>query len=138
MSQENPYSAIVAAIPIAEGFIRDIGDEAEDAWDVILNVGADHGIIGRSVFLLFALGPEILDPENGESLGHFEIVRGQAKVTHLQAKMCTVRSTKTVTRSFPKNNFNALAAITGGDTESREVQMPFKKVKVGDFARLIS
>ena len=77
MSQENPYNAIVAAIPIEEEFLQGLGDEAEDAWDAILNCGSDDGIRNSSVFLLFSLGPEVVDPESGKSLGHFEVVRGQ-------------------------------------------------------------
>lgn len=134
MSDNNPYSAVVTGIPSGDEFLIARGEEAEEAWDVVLNIGKNNGISKNSIFLIFALGPELLDPETGESLGHIEVVRGQGRVTHLQEKMCTVRSARTRTKYYPKN---ALSAFTSTDSEIREVAAPFGKICVGDFARLI-
>jgi hypothetical protein len=134
MSENNPYTAVVSAIPLGEELVSEPGEGVENAWEFVLNVGKNQGINESSEFLIFALGPELTDLENGEPLGHLEIVRGRCRVTHLQEKMCTVRSTRKVLKAYPKGG---LLAVTGGETEEREVNASFPLVKIGDFARLI-
>lgn len=136
MSETNPYNAVVAAIPLSDEFLEKSGDEAENVWEVVLNVGEDHGISNRNVFLIFSLGPEVKDPATGESLGHYEIVRGRARVVHLQPRMCTVRSNRITTRRVPTNAL--LAAAGSNSMEVLEEPAPFREIAVGDFARLIS
>jgi hypothetical protein len=135
MSDSNPYNAVVSAIPLDDEFLDKPGEEAVNVWEVILNVGKDSGISLNNAFLIFALGPEVKDPQSGASLGHYEIVRGKARVVHLQHKMCTVRSNRIITRRIQ----NALLAATGSPAlNSYEETAPFEEIAVGDFARLIS
>lgn len=135
MSNNNPYTAVVSAIPVAGELHLSSDETVKDAWNVVLNVGKNAGISINNVFLIFALGPEIKDPQTGESLGHYEHVRGRAKVTHLQEKMCTVRSQRTTSKLVTRN---ALIPLGTSEGEYREVPAPFVEVRVGDFARLIS
>ena len=137
----NPYSAILTAIPLGDEFLTEKGAVASDVWEAVLNIGLDDGIEVGSIFLVFSLGPEIKDPVSGESLGSFEIVRGRGKVTHLQQKMCTIRSTKTITQRTPVGGlFGATRSIDGSAPkyEFREKAAPFSMLAVGDFARLVA
>lgn len=134
MSAENPYEAIVVGIPLDDGFVDEKGVGGEDVWKVVLNVGSSDGITSGNIFVLFALGKELRDPISGGSLGHYEIVRGRARVSHVQERMCTVVSDRSVRRFVPGN---ALAAL-GAKAEFTTEQAPFSYVEVGDFARLIS
>jgi len=66
-----------------------------DEYTVTINKGkADEVKVGDK-FLIFALGPELTDPDTDESLGRLEIVCGRAKFIHLQERMCTVRTIET-------------------------------------------
>lgn len=134
MSDVNPFEAIVVAIPTSEGFLSVEGQEADDVWRAVLNVGARHDIVVGSRFVLFALGPELKDPGSGESLGHYEIVRGRGRVTHVQETMCTVSSERTVRRAIP-----GIIALGGRDSDDHyyDESVPFSQLRVGDFARLI-
>lgn len=63
-----------------------------DEYTVVLNVGSDKGLRVGKVFLIVGIGEMIRDPETGEELGQLEIVRGKAKVTHVQDKISTLAS----------------------------------------------
>lgn len=136
MSESNPFSAVVAAIPLEDEFLDKKGDEVENVWDVILNVGATDGVELGQNFVVFALGPEVKDPITQKSLGHFEVVRGRGRVYHVQERICTLRSANV--KLVPRYNQNALMALTG-DTrqEMRQDPIPFDLVAVGDFARRV-
>lgn len=55
---------------------------------VVLAAGSEQGVREGTTFVIFAPGPLIKDPENGESLGHLEIVKGRVRATHVQDKLC--------------------------------------------------
>ncbi len=63
-----------------------------DKFSVVINKGSDDGVKVGARFLVYGVGDEIRDPETGASLGILEVVRGTAKVTHLQPKMATLIS----------------------------------------------
>lgn len=131
MSENNPFDAVVTAIPISGEFLTEVGEGMDDIWEVVLNRGSTDGWAVGNQVILFALGPNIVDPLSEEDLGHFEIVRGRGRVTHVQQKMCTVRSSRTVAKSVQ----NALLAL--GEDRFVERPAPFATVHIGDFARLI-
>ena len=54
---------------------------------VVLAAGKEHGAEEGMVFVIYALGEEIFDPENGNSLGRLELIKGKVKITHVQDKM---------------------------------------------------
>ncbi|MCL6353650.1 hypothetical protein [Pectobacterium polaris] len=61
---------------------------------VVINKGSNNGVIVSDSYeyLIVELGEEIIDPETHESLGILEIVKGRAKVLHVQEKMSILES----------------------------------------------
>ncbi len=60
-----------------------------DSRTVILSVGSENGVKDGIVFAVLDEGDEVKDPDTGESLGKWEIIKGQVMVTNTQEKMCT-------------------------------------------------
>jgi hypothetical protein len=131
---KNPFFATVIAIDGEEnGLITTHNDAAKNCWSVVLNVGSQDGVELKQKFVIFSLGPELFDPATKESLGHFEVVRGRGEVTHLQERMCTVRSSAyRMERRAPVNPF-----AQGAESELVRVSQPFDLVVVGDLARRV-
>ena len=50
-----------------------------DDTTLILNVGAEHGVVEGMVFAIVAEQQEIADPDSGESLGNWEVVKAMNK-----------------------------------------------------------
>lgn len=63
-----------------------------DKYTVVINAGADTGVRVGQNFLIVGIGEEIMDPDTNESLGPLEIVRGRARVLHVQGKISTLTS----------------------------------------------
>ena len=63
-----------------------------DDTTLVLNVGSEQGVQEGMAFAIFALQGEIEDPDSGESLGRWEVVKARVLATHVQARLCTVRS----------------------------------------------
>src|SRR4051794_33708714 len=124
---KNPFFAVVTAIQLDDGeFATDDNDAVENTWSVVLNVGAQDGVELRQKFIIFSLGQELFDPHSKDSLGRFEIVRGNGEVSHVQERMCTVRSTNF---RMERPTYNSLAAaLSKGspDTEWIKTPQPFK------------
>lgn len=68
-----------------EGKIAKIVDE----YTVILNVGSKDGVKEGMTFVIFDQGDEVMDPDTGESLGQWEIVKGRVMVSHVQERIST-------------------------------------------------
>lgn len=105
---------------------------------VVVDLGAEHGVNKRTEFLVYAEGEELRDPDTNESLGNLEIVRGRARPTHIQPRFSTVEAfEETPTRRIRKKH---LATILGEEEEvieaSRESSY-FDEVKVGDLVRVV-
>jgi len=98
---------------------------------VILNVGSDDGVSKGDLYLVYALGEEIFDPDSGESLGQIEILKGRGKVTHVQRKMCTLESTSTRTI---RRKMNSLLSSLYGSEEDETITISFDEPVVGDLA----
>ena len=58
-----------------------------DETTFLLNVGAQHGVRNGMRFVVFDEGDEVLDPDTGESLGVWEIVKGELVVTNTQERL---------------------------------------------------
>ncbi len=112
-----------------------------DSYTLVLNKGSDHGVKKGDSFLVYFVEEEdIKDPVTGESLGNLEIVRGSGSVTHVQEKMCTIKSNRTESggRIIRRSSSSAFAAIMGETIEHPEKQaVPFDNPEVGDFAKPI-
>lgn len=60
-----------------------------DQYTVILNVGSAGGVKEGMTFVIFDQGDEVTDPDTGESLGRWEIVKGRVMVSHVQERIST-------------------------------------------------
>lgn len=112
-----------------------------NANELVINLGADDGITTKTRFLVFRReDEEITDPVTNQSLGRLEVVKGTARVKHLQDKLCTVRSDRHETRKVPIFSvFGSLSrAPSKGDFEEETYTVPFENAQVGDAVRVIS
>jgi len=121
--------------------------EVLDGYKVAINRGSLHEISKGQRFLIYILSnEEIIDPDNGKSLGYLEIVKGRGKVTHVQEKMSTIESDEKETfseRIIKKPYTSPLAkALSLGDREE-EVEIikpsfiPFDDPQIGDKVKPI-
>ena len=116
-----------------------------DNYTVVINRGSEHDVKKNQKFQIYILSDEeIIDPENGESLGCLEIVKGTGKVIHIQPQMATLESTKKTTEVERKivKKPSSLRSIFAGMIEEeminpREQSLPFDKPEVGDKVRPI-
>lgn len=113
-----------------------------DEYKVVLNVGETDGLSGNEDFILYRQGPEIIDPDTGDSLGIFEQVIGRGVVTYVQEKMSTLESSE-ITEGGKRivKKRGAWATILSPEIEE-VVEMPdkakpFKNARVGDLAKRI-
>lgn len=132
----NPYSATVIAYIGADNNLAD--ERLSDQRRLLINAGEDDGLSVGDRVLVFAMGPEVFDPTSKESLGRFELVRGEAKVTSTQMRMAIITSTATRTVYDPRP-VNALLAAAGGKAEynERTVSAGFVNPELGDLVRFI-
>lgn len=63
-----------------------------DDTTLVLNVGSTQGVREGMVFSIVSEHQEIMDPDTGTGLGSWEIPKARVVVTHVQERMCTVRS----------------------------------------------
>lgn len=63
-----------------------------DDTTLVLNVGSEQGVQEGMAFAIFASHGEIEDPDSGQSLGRWEAVKARVVATHVQERLCTVRS----------------------------------------------
>lgn len=80
--------------------------EVIDDFTVAINRGSEDGIKKGDLYLIYQLGNELYDPDTGKSLGKLEIVKGRARVTHVQTFIATLRSIET------KKGFSAKKIVT--------------------------
>jgi hypothetical protein len=121
--------------------------------EVVINGGTANNLKNGDKFLLYRIGPDVLNPETNESLGRLEIVLGYGEIVHAQESMSSVRSTmrekkrtfesymKTARPYLRPSQSSILSSmisrrelkeeIVPGDT----VLLPFKNVIVGDNAK---
>ena len=112
-----------------------------DDYAVVINRGERHGVKLGQRILIYRLDDEpLLDPDNGDELGHLEIVCGTGEVSHVQESVATVRSTKRgpgVQRSVKRQSpWAIMSPELETITEIGEVE-PFVHPQVGDLAKPI-
>lgn len=114
--------------------------------ELVVNLGSADGVSMRDIFLVYAIGDEIRDPDTGESLGSLEIVRGRGKVKHIQPNMTTITALtrkKHVIRKEPSlvTGRSSLGSPYPGPptevVEEAEEEIPFEAVNVGDLVRVL-
>ena len=58
-----------------------------DETTVVITVGAKDGVKDGMRFVIVTEGGEVKDPDTGESLGNWEVVKGRLVAAHVQEKM---------------------------------------------------
>lgn len=114
-----------------------------DEYTVVINKGSADGIKSNQRFLIYSLdGEPIIDPITKETLGTLEIVKGTAKVKHIQEHLTTLESdkyskpTRTITKQ--KNPFIAISDTITEQINDDSKLMPLDEPVIGDHAKIIS
>jgi hypothetical protein len=122
-----------------------------DPTTLVLNLGHQDGVRPDMVFAIVSTHHEVRDPDSGEVLGQWEMVKARVVVTHVQERICTVRSLPQVGET-PPGTLSAMMvqhslghygqraeererlAVRAGDLGGRPRSQP---VAPGDLARLV-
>ena len=120
-------------------------------YQLVLNVGEQHGVVPGAVFVIFEQDEEITDPDSGESLGCLEMVKARVHVAHVQETICLVESA----RKPAEDEYSVLSArmaeveVAGRKRLEREHyklavrrqdvsgSRSLQPIQVGDYARLV-
>jgi hypothetical protein len=113
--------------------------------EVVINRGARDGVKQGDKFLVFGVGPHIVDPDTGKDLGELEIVRGRGEVVHVQEQVATLRTLERSRTRPPKRiireGYGGFVFGTPGKVIEEELapeaEVPFEAVHLGDFAKPI-
>ncbi|MBM4045428.1 MAG: hypothetical protein FJ279_09955 [Planctomycetes bacterium] len=62
-----------------------------DEYNLIINVGREHGVTQGLGFVVFTEGEEVIDPDTRQPLAKWEIVKGRIVAAHVQDRItvCT-------------------------------------------------
>ncbi len=90
-----------------EGKIAKIVDERT----VIINRGAEAGVREGMKFAILAGGDAVADPDTGEALGTWEVVKDYVKASHVQEKISVCTAAKTVEDSGQKTSKTLSSAM---------------------------
>ena len=124
---------------------------ANGPLEVVINHGSHQGVKPGDLFIVFGIGPHIIDPDTGQDLGALEILRGRGEVVHVQEHLATIRTAerrrirpaKRITREPSWAAGVGLSRMLGGsgvvmeEELSPEAEIPFDSVQLGDFAKPI-
>ena len=74
-----------------EGKVAKILDE----YSIVINVGRAQGVTTGMPFVIFAEGDDVADPDTGESIGKWELVKGRVSAVHVQERLtiCQAQAT---------------------------------------------
>lgn len=118
-----------------------------DDYRIVINHGSKNGVEVGANYLIFQIGDNIIDPDTGEDLGPLEIVRGRARVTHVQERLATLESSETVVipgrkRIIKRQAAAGIAALLNMPSveeieEGSESHMSEISASIGDIARPI-
>lgn len=116
-----------------------------DKYTITISAGSLRGVTVGSQFVIVGLGEVIVDPDTNEELERLEIVRGHAKVTHVQEKISTLKSSiydktpddKEITKVTSRGGLSILSGPQDSVTEKvkpgAQVLRELRGVQVGDF-----
>lgn len=96
---------------------------------IIINCGWLDGVEEDMRFAIFEIGENIIDPETGEDMGNFELVKAKVKVVHIQEKMSNCWYI------YPDEMSDVSNRITKLTLKNNEKNVYLKKVMVGDNCR---
>lgn len=117
-----------------------------DPYTIVINAGLNQQVSVGTHFVIVGLGESITDPSTNEDLGQLEVVRGRAKVTHVQERMATlaaaeyvkqpdakeIKKVRTVAGNALGNFFGPQEQTTESIKPSEPVLQPLRGVQVGD------
>lgn len=113
-----------------------------DEYTVVINKGSKDGLKQNQRFMIYSIDDEpLVDPITKENLGYLELVKGIAKVKHLQESVSTLESasyskpTRTVRKQ--RNPIITLGTSTTEEILSDEEQLPFQDIQVKDYVKII-
>lgn len=123
----------------------------DDMTQFVINKGKANNILPFHEFLIVELGNDVFDPDTGENLGALEIVKGKAKIFHIQEKMTTLISneythTPAMEEVIYKNTKGRTVfgiPVTEQEPSSKIKKQPEKIVKplinvnIGDVVKII-
>lgn len=116
-----------------------------DSRTIVINAGLNQGISSNMHFIIYDVGEKLYDPDTKEELGSLEIVKGKAKVKHIQDNLTTLTSSliEVKTRKKVRTHNNSAISRFIGDSrqeliyEEDEQVVPFNDVCSGDLVKLI-
>lgn len=82
-----------------------------DDTTLVLNVGLEHGVREGMAFLVFDAHAEVADPDSGEVLGNWEMVKARLVVTHVQERMCTAKEPVVADDTMTTSSTRPLSAV---------------------------
>lgn len=116
-------------------------------FEIVINKGLADGIKPDDVFLIYSLGEILTDPDSGENLGRLELVKGRARVKHLQDRAAILESNRFEKsggqrRKIIKSSSGMLSSFGFPSTEEvieneRSVAIPFSEPALYDLAKKI-
>jgi hypothetical protein len=108
-----------------------------DDSTVVINAGKDD-IRYNDLFVVYIEDDEIIDPVTNESLGKLQIIKGTAKVLHIQDRMTTIKSNKTKSIQTKTNSMlRALGPLASETIKTEFEELPFSsQVQVGDIVEI--
>ena len=123
-----------------------------DETTLVLNAGTQNGVREGMVFAIVAEQQEVVDPDSGESLGNWEVVKARVVVEHVQERMCTVRSplkpgvdaSGTLSTQMVRHSYGLYSQDRAGRTGLEVHQTGLlgktkpRPIQVGDLARSIA
>ena len=120
-----------------------------DGYSVAINKGSDQGVKKGDTYLIYTLGPELIDPDTHESLGLLEVVRGRASVQHVQEKISTLQTidyeeTPGRRKIIKRDAGSPLLALTMGNVQREEIEEGPERHKralnaeKGDLAKVLT
>lgn len=119
-----------------------------DDYKVVINRGLEQDVKVGDTYLIYAIGPDLIDPETEESLGPLEEVRGRAIVRHVQPKISTLETidfdeTPGKRKIIKRDGSSIQSAILGLAQREEIEEGPERRqrpmdAKRGDLAKLLS
>ena len=89
-----------------------------DDYSVLINVGSQHGVTNGMRFVIYEEGEEVLDPDTGESLGAWEVVKGQVVAQHVQERITLAGAPPEEAKSVAVPVSSLMAEVSKGRSES--------------------
>ena len=123
-----------------------------DDTTLVLNLGRGSGVREGMLFAIVSDHQDVADPDSGESLGRWEFVKARVIVTHVQERMCTVRSPLAAEAEEAAGTLSAMMVrhsfgLYGSHKEARQTlpvrasdisgQPTTRPIAVGDVAKFI-